>query len=96
MLEKPQHVIVIDLIEEAFDVGLDNPTDFAVRDHFRNPPERVVGAAIRTKPKGAIPKLRLPDRLKNPAKPVLYDPILEAGNAQRATPTIRLRNINPP
>ena len=96
VLQKTHQVLVTDIVEETLDVRLYHPLRSLVGNDFRHPPQRIMGAAAGTKSIRAIPKLRFPDRLQNLTKPILHNPVLKAGYAQRPAASGGLGDIHPP
>ncbi len=79
-----------EMIEEAFDVGLNHPLRFCVGDDLRDPPQRIVRATTGTKAIRAVAKFRLPDGLQEAAEPILHQSVLEARHTQRTVASIPL------
>jgi len=93
MLEEPHEMVVADVVKEPLDVGLDHPLGLLVGDDLGHPRERVVRTPPRSEAIGAVAELGLPDRLQHLTEPVLDQPVLEGGNAQRAIPPIPFWDI---
>jgi len=69
------------MIEEPFDVSLNDPLRTLQRDDFRQSLQRLMRVPLWAKPIRALPKLRLPDRLQNPTEAILHEPIFKAGHS---------------
>ncbi len=84
------------VVEEAFDVGFDDPLRLPVGNDLRDPPQRIVRTTPGTKAVREVAKLRLPDGLQDAAQAVLDQAILETRNPQGAIAAIPFGDISPP
>jgi len=96
MLQEADHVGMSNMIEEAFDVGLYHPLGALQRHDLRDPAQRIVCAAARTKAVGAIQELRFPNGLQDQAQPVLDQAVLKAGHSERTVASTPLGDVGPP
>ena len=84
------------MVEEAFDIGLNHPLRPPIGDDFRNPPQRIVRAALRAKAERAVAELGFPYRLQDLAEPILDQAVLEARHPERTIPPVPLGDVGAP
>ena len=96
MRQKTHQPLVVDVVKESFDVGLYQPLCAVVRDNLTQSRQRLMCVALGAKTVRTITKLRFPDRLQDPGKAMLDDPILKTGYTQRSALSVALGDIGPP
>jgi hypothetical protein len=65
VFQKPHQVVMADMVNEAFDVGLHHPLGLLVGDDLSHPTQRAEGTSTRAKTIGAGAECRFLDRLQN-------------------------------
>ena len=88
MLQEPHQMDVANMIEESFDVRLHHPLRTLPGHDLRYSPQRIMSTPVGPKSIRTLTELRLPDRLQDLAKPILYQSVLKAGNPQRSVSTL--------
>jgi hypothetical protein len=84
------------MVEEAFDVCLDHPLRPPIGDDLRDPPQRIVRAALGAKAIRAVAELGFPDRLQDLAEPILHQSVLEARHPKRSIPPVPFGDVGAP
>ena len=84
------------MVEEAFDVSLDNPLCLPVGNDFGYPSQRIVRTAPGAKAIRAVTVFRLPDGLQDAAELVLDQAVLEARHAQWPVASVSFRDVAAP
>ncbi|MNF85964.1 hypothetical protein D3C84_683840 [compost metagenome] len=87
---------MVDLIKERRDIRIQYPVHLLTLQRDRQRIQRIVLATSRPKPIRESQKVLFIDRIQNGNDCLLYDLVLQRGNAQRALPAIGFGNVDPP
>ena len=82
-----------DGIEESFDVGVQYPVHRLALDAHREGVQRIVLSPPGPEPIGEAEEVRLVDRIENLHHRALDDLVLQCGDAERALPSVRFRDV---
>ena len=92
-LHQSEPLPVVDGVKERLHVGLQDPPSAHPRRLPR--PDRVPGVPLRAEPLGAVPNAGLTPRCSHERARRLDPPVAPRREAQRALPTVRLRQVHP-
>ena len=84
---------MVDLIKERRDIRIQYPVHLLALQRDRQRIQRIMLAASRPKPVRESQKVLFIDRIQNGNDCLLYDLLLQRGNAQRALPAIGFGNV---
>src|SRR3990167_161540 len=84
--QKHQHPFMVDLIKERRDIRIQYPVYLLTLQRDRQRIQRIVLAASRSKPIRESQEVLFIDRIQNGNNRLLYDLVLQRGNAKRALP----------
>ena len=93
MFNESHQPLVADVIEESLDVGVQYPVHRPVLDARRERVQRVVLSPARPEPVGEAEEVRFVDSTENLHHRALDDLIFQRGDAERALPPVRFRNV---
>ena len=96
MLEEPHHPFVVDRVEERADVGVEHPVHPFLMDADPESVQRLMLASPFTEPVGKAEEVRLIDGVQHRRHGVLDDLVLQGGDAERALPPVRFRDVGTP
>ncbi|KMY28612.1 hypothetical protein AA993_22495 [Pseudomonas putida] len=87
---------MVDLIEERRDICIQYPVHLLTLERDRQRIQRIVLATSRPKPIRETQKVLFINRIQNGNDCLLYDLVLQRGNAQRTLPAVGFGNVDPP
>jgi hypothetical protein len=93
--KKPHHVFVGRTTKIVFDVNLYESLRALLGNDVVQSGQRLMLVSALSEPKGALAKLRLPNRLQNVAQPIPHDPALEAANSQGTSTSVVFADVRP-
>src|SRR5450631_407918 len=94
MLEKPQHPLVVHVIEEPADVGIQHPVHLLPLDPDHQRIQRLMLTAPRPRPIREAQKVHLIYLIEDGDHGLLNDLVLQCRDAQRPLSTIGFRNVH--
>ena len=95
VLEKHHQDLVIDVVEESFDVRFHNPLEVPKHHLLVDESDRVVRASARPESVGTVQKPRLVDITEDVGHDALNQLVLVGGNAERAQFSVALGDVHP-
>ena len=93
VLDEPHQPRVADVVEEPFDIGVQYPIHRPGLDARRERVQRIVLSPSRPEAIGEAEEVRLVDGIENLHHRTLDDLVLQRGDAERALPPVRLRDV---
>ena len=96
MLDEADQPVLADRIEERAEVGVDDEAHPAALDPDHQRSHRIMRAAPGPEPIREPDEVFLVDRVEHHRRCPLHDLVLKGRDRQRALPSIRLRDVNPP
>ncbi len=92
MFHEPHQPLVIECVEEAADIRIQDPTHLLLRDPHPQRIKSLVLAAARAEPVAEAGEVLLVDRVQDPHRGLLDDLVLQGRDAQRAHAPVGFRD----
>jgi hypothetical protein len=95
MLKEPHQPVTVDVVKEAFDVGVQNPVHSLFGDRNVHRIKSLMLATLRPEAITETDEVFFVDALQNRADSMLDDLVLNRGDPQRPFSTVGLLNVHP-